>query len=88
MFLPLEAIAKTMELSQWIQHSGFARCTVAIFDVLSPDAPSEPVSFVVQSHGKYSIRPRKRRHKCWHWKSPMDCNRGKTGTHQFVCHND
>jgi hypothetical protein len=58
--LPLEAIDKTMELSQWIQHSGFTRCIVAIFDVLSPDASSELVRFVVQSHGKYSIRPQKR----------------------------
>ena len=27
----------------------------AIFDVLSSDAPSEPISFVVQSQGKSSI---------------------------------
>jgi hypothetical protein len=41
--LPLEATTETMEspvyLLQWSHHSGFARCTVAIFEVLSSDAP-------------------------------------------------
>jgi hypothetical protein len=57
--LPLEATAETVESPvdshQWSHHSGVARCTVAIFDVLSSDAPSELVSFVIQSQGKSSI---------------------------------
>jgi hypothetical protein len=48
MCLPLEATTG---------NSGVARCTVAIFNVLSSDAPSESVDFVVQSQGKYSIHP-------------------------------
>jgi len=56
---PLEAIAEIVEspvdLHQWIHQSGVTRCTVAIFDVLSSDAPSELVRFVIQSQGKFSI---------------------------------
>jgi hypothetical protein len=57
--LPLEATTETVESPvdspQRSHHSGITRCTVAILDVLSSDAPSELVSFVVQSQGKYSI---------------------------------
>jgi hypothetical protein len=35
-------------------------CTVEIFYVLSSDAPSEPVIFVIQSQGKYSICPQQK----------------------------
>jgi hypothetical protein len=59
MCLLIEAMTEIAEslvdLYQWSHHSGFARCTVAIFDVLSYVAPSKLVSFVVQSQGKYSI---------------------------------
>jgi hypothetical protein len=57
--LLLEATTEIVESSvdppQWSHHSGVARCTVAIFNVLSSDAPSELVIFVIQSQGKYSI---------------------------------
>jgi len=43
------ATTETEKWKHWIHHSGVARCTVAIFDVLGSDAPLEPVSFVVQS---------------------------------------
>jgi hypothetical protein len=49
------ATTETVKWKHWSRHSGVARCTVAIFDVLGSDAPSEPVSFVVQSQGKSSI---------------------------------
>jgi hypothetical protein len=56
---PLEATVETvespMDSHQWIDHSGVTKCTVAIFDVLSFDAPSKPVSFIVQFQGKSSI---------------------------------
>jgi hypothetical protein len=45
---------ETVELRQWSCHSGVVRCTTAIFNVLSYDAPSESVSFVIQSQGKSS----------------------------------
>jgi hypothetical protein len=49
------ATTETVKWKHWSRHSGVARCTVAIFDVLGSDAPSEPVSFVIQSQGKSSI---------------------------------
>jgi hypothetical protein len=57
--LPLEATVEIVESPvdshRWNHHSRVARCTVAIFDVLSSDAPVELVSFVVQSQGKSLI---------------------------------
>jgi hypothetical protein len=57
--LPLQAIAEIVESPvdshKWSHHSGVTRCTVAIFDVLSHDAPSELVGFIIQSQGKSSI---------------------------------
>jgi hypothetical protein len=64
MCLPLEATTEIVDSSQWSHHSGVTRCTVAIFDVLSLDAPSEPVSFVIQSQGKSSIHPQQQCQKC------------------------
>jgi hypothetical protein len=50
-----ETIESSVDPSQWSHHSGVSRCTVAIFNVLSYDAPSELVIFVIQSQGKSSI---------------------------------
>ena len=44
MCLPLEATTETMEFPEWSRQ-----VQVAIFNVLSSNAPSEPVSFIVQS---------------------------------------
>jgi hypothetical protein len=59
MCLPLEATAETVEspvdFPQWSHHSGVASAQLQSLDVLSSDAPSELVSFVIQSQGKYSI---------------------------------
>jgi hypothetical protein len=68
---------------QWSHHSGVARCTVAIFDVLSSDAPSELVSFVVQSQGKSSISsPTTVPEMLAPEVTSSDCGRGKPDTHQ------
>jgi hypothetical protein len=72
-----------MYLRQWSHLSGFSRCTDAIFDVLSSDAPSEPVIFVVQSQVKSSIRPQQWCQKFYHQKSPSDFGEGKPSTHQI-----
>jgi hypothetical protein len=57
--LPLEAKTETVDSPvdshQWSHHSGFTRCTVAIFYVPSSFVPSELVSFVIQTQGKYLI---------------------------------